>query len=445
MADLVRIQRIHPDLWVIAPAGAPTTADSGPGLDTAVLEVAGGHLTWSLLAGHRVPAATLHDPDAAQEWLWALYGAEVALAADEYTRPVDLPARPEQPGLAAAVRRLGYAHWAARWWPASTVDGIAALDPELLDGEIAELTRYCESVLDGADSGLLAESGEDAESEEGPETLSGDGGPAARLPERSADRASDYALAAGGGPAARGAALPLGRGRTGWDWRLCPAGVVDASERAVSWELLRLAGSTIVRVNAVAAPSVAPGLPDYLRPRALVRTPAGPVDAALELSGDTWTGEVAGGADSVLGVEIYVPGVGPAPPVGRDEPVEPPEHLLTAEDARPGRQGPEDRPQPADRSALPVRTEGRPTGEFGAHSASARPEFAGSGVPAEPVAGHSAPGRISEVEQRESIRELARNRLRIAAGGAADPADSPLADIAPLRSETAAAEEDSDF
>ncbi|WP_280398352.1 hypothetical protein [Nocardia carnea] len=376
MADIVRVQRIHPDLWIIAPAGAPTAADSGPGLDTAVLEVAGGHLTWSLLAGHRVPAATLHDLDGAQEWLWALYGAEVAVAADEYTRPVDLPAHPEQPGLAAAVRRLAYAHWSARWWPASTVDGIAALDPELLDGEIAELTRSCENVVNGADSEPFTEQVSNS--------LPGDRDTAARIPEPTTARADDYALAAGGAAAGQGTALPLGRGGSGWDWRLCPPGVVDASERAVSWALFRTAGSTIVRVTAVAAPSVTAGLPGYLRPRALIRTPAGAVDAALELHDDTWSGEVTGPADAVTGVEIYVPGVGPAPPAG------------TAE-------------------------------------------------PAESSAGHVAAGRISEVEHREHIRELARNRLRRAAGATAAPAGFPSADIAPLRSETAAAEEDSDF
>ncbi|MGI5223136.1 hypothetical protein [Nocardia sp. CA-290969] len=440
MADIVRVQRIHPDLWIIAPAGAPTVADSRPGLDTAVLEVAGGHLTWSLLSGQPVPAATLHDVDTAQEWLWALYGAEVALAVDEYTGPVDLPARPEQPGSAAAVRRLGYAHWAARWWPASTVDGIAALDPELLDSEIAELTRTCESVVDGSDSALLAEA------DESPDTLPGDHDTVA-LPDRTAARAGDYALAAGGSPAGRGTALPLGRGSSGWDWRLCPAGVVDASERAVSWELLRSAGSTIVRVTAVAAPSVAAGLPGYLRPRALVRTPAGAVETALELSGDSWSGEVAGTVDSVTGIEIYVPGVGPAPPMGTDEPPEPPEHLLATDpDARPEPPESAGRSQAVDPGAPPMRPEaaGRPPDYSAARPARARPRFAGSGMHAESIAGQPAPGELSEAEQRDNVREFARNRLRTAAGDAA-AAGFPSADIAPLRAEIAAVEEDSDF
>ncbi|MFI5719676.1 hypothetical protein [Nocardia sp. NPDC051750] len=418
MPDIVRIQRIQPDLWTIAPPGSPSTAGRDPGLDTAVLEVVGGYLTWSLTAGQRVPAATLHDLDAAQEWLWALYGADVALAVDEYTVPVDLAARPERPDLAATLRRLGYAHWAARWWPASTVDGIAALDPGLLEREIAELAQFCESVVDGADSAT----GSGADADGLPDIREAD----VRAPGRSAARADDYALAAGGAPADRGAALLLGRGNAGWDWRYCPAGVVDASERAVSWELFRSAGGTTVRVHAVVSPSATAELPAYLSPHALIRTPAGSVDAVLELSGDTWTGEVAGPADSIAGVEIYVPGIGPTALVGEAAGVPPPAVDVHVTD---------------------------------------------SAAFIEPGDGQHSPGSTAGAEQRQRIRELVRTRLRMAAGdtgfGAMEPDAGtttsgpggvegaegsaprahgyPLADIAPLRAEIAAVEEDSDF
>lgn len=293
----MRIRQVGPRLWIIAPAGAPTPLDAAPGLDTAVLEVVGGHLSWSLLTGHRIPAATVYDLAAAQDWLWALYGVAVAVAVDDHTGPVDLPARPERPELATATRRLAYAHWAARWWPASTVDGIAALDPDLLGREITALTEECDLVVDGADAWLPDER---------------------TAPVPASARADDYALAAGGTPGERLGALVIGRGSGGWDWRRCPPGLLDASEHAVSWELLRVAGSTRIRVEVVAAPGVAAEVPTYLRPRALVRTAAGDSDIELELLGDSWIGASALASENVAVVEVYVPGVGPAEPVPDD-------------------------------------------------------------------------------------------------------------------------------
>ncbi|MGW5385997.1 hypothetical protein [Nocardia sp. NPDC003963] len=369
MVDIVRIRLIRPGLWGIAPPGSPTPADADPGLDTAVLEVGGGHLSWSLLADQRVPAATLDDLDTAQEWLWALYGAEIAVAADEYTEPVDLPTRPERPELAAAVRRLGYAQWAARWWPASTVDGIPGLDPVELDREIAELSEFCDSLVAGADAPAAPAIGSD--------TVPAPG------------RASDYALAAGGQPRGSGAALILERGSAGWDWRYCPAGIVDASERAVSWELERLAGGNTLRVRAVAAPDLHGEPPEHLRPRALVRTPAGTRVAALVLNGDTWTATMADPGETVSGVEIYVPGVGRSAPAALSD------------------SGGPEQPSPAD-----------------------------------PATG---------ARERDRIRELAHARLRRAGQTAPTLADVPgkpvagLPDIEPLRAEIAAAVTDSDF
>ncbi|WP_431968444.1 hypothetical protein [Nocardia sp. bgisy134] len=280
--------------WTIAPAGAPTVWADAPPLDTMVLEVVGGHLAWSLLAGEPVPAAVLHDLDEAQEWLWAVYGEHVALAVAD-RQAVELPAEPALPTLVAQARKLAYAHWAARWWPASTIDGIPALDQQLLDTEIATLTEACELIVDGADADL--------------EPL-----PAAPV---ALGRAEDYALAAGSG--ARQGELVFGRGSGGWDWRRCPPGLVDASEHAVSWELTRAEGATLVRVRAVAAPQLdAP--PAHLHPRALLDTSVGAIDTELHLVGDTWQGTASTAAEAVAGVHVYVPGVGPdALPADHDE------------------------------------------------------------------------------------------------------------------------------
>lgn len=49
--------------------------------------------------------------------------------------------------LAGAAARLGFGHWAARWWPASYVDGIPALEPDVLGLELAALTHWCQQLF----------------------------------------------------------------------------------------------------------------------------------------------------------------------------------------------------------------------------------------------------------------------------------------------------------
>ncbi|WP_405159961.1 hypothetical protein OG203_26365 [Nocardia sp. NBC_01499] len=292
MNGTVRIRRAADGLLVIAPDGAPTVLDGAAEIDVLVLEAAGGHLTWSLLAGQSLPAAVIDDMRVAQDWLWAVFGEEVALAVDA-GETGELTAAPGLPELVTSARRLGYAHWAARWWPASTIDGIAPLDERLLLDDIATLSEACEMIVDGADEPF-----EVAES------------PTGRVPE-ARGRAEEYALAAGPAAAAAPGALVLARGTGGWDWRRCPPKLLDASEQAVSWEVVRQGGTTTVSVRAVAAPQS--HFPSYLHPHVLVRTTAGTADAALTLAGDMWTTEVPApeGAESTVTVAIYVPGVGP--------------------------------------------------------------------------------------------------------------------------------------
>ncbi|MFE3546460.1 hypothetical protein ACFXK0_26150 [Nocardia sp. NPDC059177] len=402
--------RAEGGLFTVTPGGSPLVTDPVAGLDALVLEVAGGHLSWSLLSGTLVPAAVLDDVDAAQDWLWAVYGEEVALAvADGY--PHALTARPAQPDLVAALRRLAYAHWVTRWWPASTIDAIPALDARLLDDEIVELTDICDMVLDGADasgldgwitsapvhggwitapdSGASDTSGsaitgpetplppsnsghpsadpderdfpaadiDEVESQSSPRSEQGNTGQASsggELPasggRSTAERAEDYALAAGGGHARDG--LVLARGEGGWDWRRCPPGILDASENAVSWQVSRAAGVSTVRVEVIAAPDCRAPVPAHLRPHAYVRTDAfaaeqstrststGHESAAtagvsspdalppervipLQLHRDLWTGttEVPLGAESSVAVRVFVPGVGPANPPGDEAPL----------------------------------------------------------------------------------------------------------------------------
>ncbi|MGY1945607.1 proline dehydrogenase family protein [Nocardia asiatica] len=294
MSTTVRVRR-RDDLWVIAPDDAPTVVDDTAGVDVLVLEVAGGHLTWSLLAGQVTPAAVLDDIALAQEWIWAVYGPEVSLALDTTGTEGasgtegEFQSEPALPDLAARAWRLGYARWAARWWPASTLDGIAPLDESLLEDEIATLSEECDLILDGADA--VAEE---------------------RTPAEALGRAEDYALAAGPAAIVAPGALVLTRGTAGWDWHRCPPGLLDASERAVSWEVVREAGATIVRVSAVAAPLSAADVPAHLHPRAAIGTATDAADVPLSRDGDLWRAETTApaGAEAGVTVRVYVPGVG---------------------------------------------------------------------------------------------------------------------------------------
>ncbi|MFD3593821.1 hypothetical protein ACFWU5_13910 [Nocardia sp. NPDC058640] len=376
---VVELRRVEPGLLVIGVDGAPLVTDGSLGIDVLVLEVVGGHLSW-VLDGGDLPAAVLDDVEAAQDWVWAVFGEEVALAVAE-NYPQSLTAVPARPELVTALRRLAYAHWASRWWPASTVDGIPSLDARLLLDEIESLTGTCEMVLDeGADDALrrmviehgdyagiddgIAPGGRDAGgATSGSQDVSGaasDGGEHGGVTGRDAGargesggRADDYALAAGGQD--QGGGLIVVRGSGGWDWRRCPPGILDASERAVSWQVTRAAGVSRVQVNVVAAPDCRGAVPEHLRPFARVRLlaateqneaspaddgaephssaterghssarddhagslPSAGVEIALLLRGDVWTGtaEIPGTPDTSLEVTVFVPAVGPADPV----------------------------------------------------------------------------------------------------------------------------------
>ncbi|MFE2844012.1 hypothetical protein ACFXKS_10715 [Streptomyces scopuliridis] len=310
---------------------APSVLDPAPGVDVAVLEVAGGLLTWSVLALDAVPVAVLDDVDLAQEWVWAVYGEQVALALADDTvtesapeqlpdqpEPVEVPVLPALPALVASARQLAFAHWAARWWPASVIDDIPPLDARLLDREIGDLTEECDLLFAGEETA-------DSRPPDGPDAESA----AVEEP----PRATDYALAAGpaagtgtAGPVGAGG-LTLARGTGGSDWRRCPPGLVDASERAVSWEVVRAAARTTVSVSVVAAPGPVT-VPSELTPRATVSGAADPLDLALRLVDDAWLGDAPfdtvrtgdpapGGAG--LAVDIYLPGFGTPRPHDRPD------------------------------------------------------------------------------------------------------------------------------
>ena len=101
-------------------AGTPSERDPGergPGFTQAVLDVAGGLLTWPRVDNMGLPVAEIDDVRDAQQWLWAVYGEPVSIAcASVDLDGVRVPA--EEPKLARDAARLAFRHWAARWWPA---------------------------------------------------------------------------------------------------------------------------------------------------------------------------------------------------------------------------------------------------------------------------------------------------------------------------------------
>ena len=252
-------------LWRIGPAVAAVPL-------VAVAEVDGAVLAWTVdESGEHTAQITVTDADRA-DWLWRVLGesghSAVAAAATqppEQAAEVELSGVEVHPGTLDGLHRLAFGHWLRRWWPASIRDGIAGLDPALLDAEIALVTAQAEDfvgedTLDADIGALLAphaaaltvhlllgeprvtdlvvrsvrlaeDIGVDAqgwaELIDAVEDMAGTAAPT------SAHR-DDYALAAGADTAAAPVGL-IARGATSLAWSAVPGAVFDAAEDTVSW------------------------------------------------------------------------------------------------------------------------------------------------------------------------------------------------------------------
>ncbi|MFD9077177.1 hypothetical protein ACFVZ2_45570, partial [Streptomyces lasiicapitis] len=122
----------------------------GPDFARSVLDVAGAVLVWPVLGEPGPPVAEVHDVQRAQQWLWAVYGEPTAAAVHACAagRGEVSPVPAQLGALADAAARLGFAHWAARWWPTSYTDGIVVLEPDVLGLEAAALTHWCQQLFD---------------------------------------------------------------------------------------------------------------------------------------------------------------------------------------------------------------------------------------------------------------------------------------------------------
>ncbi|MEU1180951.1 hypothetical protein ABZ464_25555 [Streptomyces sp. NPDC005820] len=345
----------------------------GADFTRSVLDVAGAVLLWPVLEDPVLPVAEVHDAGRAQQWLWAVYGERTAAAVHACARgagaqePVTVRETADRPApLAGAAARLGLAHWAARWWPASYPDGIAALEPDVLGLESAALTHRCQQLFDQvgdqpddcvaelieehraalapllrwwravpqpADTARqldgvlrLIDDAADGAGLDGPELrrlrTALDRGPEPARTATAADpgtlfaRQDGYALAAGDARVAGGRVIARGSGTN--DWRRYPPGLVDAAEDAVSWTARALGARRQVEVEAVAH-LAAPGTGDFLV--AEVRVNGNRVGRVpLARRDDLWTGRADvelppdpsdATAAPRIDVEVLLPGFDP--------------------------------------------------------------------------------------------------------------------------------------
>ncbi|AXB44466.1 hypothetical protein [Amycolatopsis albispora] len=106
------------------------------------LVVSGAVLAWDVLADSPIPAARVHDPELASEWLWEIYGRatkDILAGATEVTVPVGGDWR-----VRVACRAVAQLNWAETWWPA----GVPALHLATLRAERAIQLSIVEHLLD---------------------------------------------------------------------------------------------------------------------------------------------------------------------------------------------------------------------------------------------------------------------------------------------------------
>ncbi|MGV0814829.1 hypothetical protein ABQF34_22930 [Mycolicibacterium boenickei] len=251
-------------LWTtgVAPAAGPLAL---------VLEVSGAVLSWAVDGDAADPPAIAFTDHRRADWLWRVFGESghvalvSALEQHELDRPVEVAVSPEP---ADALRRLAFGHWLRRWWPASTRDGIAALDAAVLDAEVALLTvaaedYFADDTLDSDVAGLLAPHLASLSSvavlgdprvvavAEKCRELAGEIGldwPDRAEVAHTPSRREDYALAAGNGDGSP-PANSIAAGVATVDWSAVPPGVFDAAENTIAWSVAAGAEGAVAAVQ----------------------------------------------------------------------------------------------------------------------------------------------------------------------------------------------------
>jgi hypothetical protein len=249
---------------------------------TAVLEVSGAVLWWTVDDPSTPAQITFTDP-ARADWLWRVLGEQghsaLAAAVDgrapDATQSIELTGVDLLPGSVDGLRRLALGHWLRRWWPASQLDGIAALDSALLDAEVAVLTAaaqdyFTDDSFDSDVADLLRPhaaalsahlQGGDPRVIELVRTcaeVADDVGVAFGEADRVPLHRDDYALAAGPDVGLRGSHA-IATGADSVNWGAVPPGIFDAAENTVGWRVDAAEDLTkaVVRVELAGAGSAA--------------------------------------------------------------------------------------------------------------------------------------------------------------------------------------------
>jgi hypothetical protein len=249
---------------------------------TAVLEVSGAVLSWTVDDPLTPAQITFTDP-ARADWLWRVLGEQghsaLAAAVDgrapDATQSIELTGVDLLPGSVDGLRRLALGHWLRRWWPASQLDGIAALDSALLDAEVAVLTAaaqdyFTDDSFDSDVADLLRPhaaalsahlQGGDPRVIELVRTcaeVADDVGVAFGEADRVPLHRDDYALAAGPDVGLRGSHA-IATGADSVNWGAVPPGIFDAAENTVGWRVDAAEDLTkaVVRVELAGAGSAA--------------------------------------------------------------------------------------------------------------------------------------------------------------------------------------------
>ncbi|MUM19726.1 hypothetical protein FZI91_05305 [Mycobacterium sp. CBMA271] len=264
-------------LWATGPVPAPVTA-------VAVLEISGAVLSWPIDDPSHPPVLVFTDV-ARADWMWRVLGEAGHVTVVEALRDADpaavieLPSVSVLPGSTDSLRRLALGHWLRRWWPASSRDGITALDRSVLDAELAVLTAaaedyFTDDTLDADVAGLLALHGAalGAHRDQRVEALGArchdladEYGLRWDAPGVVAARREDYALVAGAGdePPSPGT---IAAGAVTIAWSDVPPGIFDAAEDNLDWVIVAEDAAVAVRVRAaVSGPDSAAGIPVALR------------------------------------------------------------------------------------------------------------------------------------------------------------------------------------
>jgi hypothetical protein len=264
---------------------------------SAVLEVSGAVLSWTV--DDPSTAAQITFTDAARaDWLWRVLGEQghsaLAAAMDgrapDATHSIELTGVDLVPGSVDRLRRLALGHWLRRWWPASKLDGIAALDGALLDAEIALLTAAAQDYFtdDSFDSdvasllrphaaalGAHRQGGDPRVIElvRNCAEVADDVGVAFGQADRVPLHRDDYALAAGLQVGSHGSRA-IATGADSVNWGAVPPGIFDAAENTVGWRIeaadsvTRASTKAVVRVELSGA-GLASGIAVRLRSGAL--------------------------------------------------------------------------------------------------------------------------------------------------------------------------------